>query len=161
MRIWQKWPIWSSAGDLKLLQIGALAFLAFSPILPLAPGGLSLCPFHTLSGWPCPGCGMVRAVVALLHLDLDRALHYHPFSVLILPAVFFLAISSFSAPFLNFLAKHFRLIRNFISLSAMALLIFGVARLVVLAYPLPQFKTYFHDFSRDLTVRRIVTERLR
>jgi hypothetical protein len=38
------------------------------------------CPFSTLTGLPCGGCGITRATAALLRGDLTQALHYHPFS---------------------------------------------------------------------------------
>lgn len=43
------------------------------------------CPFLFLWGIPCPGCGMTRAFLALLHLDFAAAFYYHPlFPVVIL-----------------------------------------------------------------------------
>ena len=32
------------------------------------------CQFHRLTGWNCPGCGMTRALYALLHGNLAAAL---------------------------------------------------------------------------------------
>lgn len=43
-----------------------------------------LCPFRRLTGVPCPGCGLTRAVVALAHGDVAGAVALHP---LALPAV--------------------------------------------------------------------------
>lgn len=36
------------------------------------------CPIKFLTGISCPGCGMTRAWLALLRLDLHAALAYHP-----------------------------------------------------------------------------------
>lgn len=36
------------------------------------------CPFRAILGIPCPGCGMTRALVCLLHGDLKSSLYYHP-----------------------------------------------------------------------------------
>ena len=36
------------------------------------------CPFLTITGLPCPTCGMTRAWIAALSLDLQSALSYHP-----------------------------------------------------------------------------------
>ena len=36
------------------------------------------CVIRFLTGWICPGCGMSRAWLALLHLDLAAAFYYHP-----------------------------------------------------------------------------------
>lgn len=49
------------------------------------------CPFRFLLGIPCPGCGMTRAFLALLHLDIKDAFHAHPlFPVVILIAIYYL-----------------------------------------------------------------------
>lgn len=36
------------------------------------------CPIKWITGISCAGCGMTRAYLALLHLDLVAAFHYHP-----------------------------------------------------------------------------------
>ncbi len=36
------------------------------------------CVVTWLCGIPCPGCGMTRAVLALLRLDVAAAFSYHP-----------------------------------------------------------------------------------
>lgn len=36
------------------------------------------CVFQRLLGIPCPGCGMTRAVLAALRLNLKGAFGYHP-----------------------------------------------------------------------------------
>lgn len=50
----------------------------------LTVGGLILftavagCPLKTLTGIPCPACGMTRACLYALTGDLDKALAFHP-----------------------------------------------------------------------------------
>lgn len=41
---------------------------------PTQPGNvLPHCPFKTLTGWDCPGCGSTRMLYAILHCDLAGA----------------------------------------------------------------------------------------
>lgn len=39
------------------------------------------CTFRALTGYPCPGCGGTRAVAALFHGQLLRAVKYNAFAV--------------------------------------------------------------------------------
>ncbi|MBR4204714.1 MAG: DUF2752 domain-containing protein [Clostridia bacterium] len=41
------------------------------------------CPIRFLIGVSCPGCGMTRALAAVLRLDMKTALHYHPLIVVV------------------------------------------------------------------------------
>ncbi len=41
------------------------------------------CPFHALTGLPCPGCGMTRACLHLIQGHLGPALLSNPFSLLL------------------------------------------------------------------------------
>jgi hypothetical protein len=44
-----------------------------------------LCPMASSFGIPCPGCGLTRATLALLHGDVRGALHFHPLVWLLAP----------------------------------------------------------------------------
>ncbi len=80
-------------GLLVLLILGALAYA--SALL----FGWN-CPIKYLTGVPCPGCGLSRALAALLRLDFRTALRFHPM-VFVLPPVVLYALfgkSRFSAP---------------------------------------------------------------
>ena len=45
----------------------------------------TLCPVMNLTGYPCPGCGITRALFRVLHLDFIGAWKMHPF---IYPIIF-------------------------------------------------------------------------
>lgn len=45
---------------------------------------LPACPFWSLTGFFCPGCGATRSTLALLHGDIDAALGWNPLWVLVL-----------------------------------------------------------------------------
>ncbi|MCX6151092.1 MAG: DUF2752 domain-containing protein [Ignavibacteriales bacterium] len=48
------------------------------------------CPFHSITGLYCPGCGSLRGCYAIIHGDVLKALDYNFFMVLSIP---FLAYS--------------------------------------------------------------------
>lgn len=48
------------------------------------------CPFKVLTGIPCPGCGMTRALISITKGDLRAAFRYNPFSFFLL---FMVAVS--------------------------------------------------------------------
>ena len=52
----------------------ALFFLLFLYVYFVKPECIFLKVFHVI----CPGCGMTRAVSAVLHLDMRSAWMYHP-----------------------------------------------------------------------------------
>jgi len=49
-----------------------------------------LCPFKALTGIPCPGCGMTRALISMAKGDFHAAFGYNPFSFFL---VFMVVIS--------------------------------------------------------------------
>ena len=59
------------------------AMLALGAALPHVPGNPGLpCPLRTLTGVPCPFCGLTTSVKATLHGDLHRAVAANPFGIL-------------------------------------------------------------------------------
>jgi hypothetical protein len=75
------------------LCLGAVvAALLLHPVVPrsgahLAIDGVPLpgvCAFRDVTGIPCPGCGLTRSWVALLHGDLAWSLRFHPLGWLVL-----------------------------------------------------------------------------
>lgn len=58
-----------------------------SKLLSIHPFSLlngEICPFHSLLGIPCPGCGMTRAFLALLRGDVRKAFYWHPLFPLVI-----------------------------------------------------------------------------
>jgi hypothetical protein len=77
---------------LAILSV-VLAASAFLPP-PQADGRImhlpSICPFYTLTGLPCPGCGLTRSFVCLAHGRFAESFHWHPLGpILFVLAVFF------------------------------------------------------------------------
>jgi hypothetical protein len=49
------------------------------------------CYFKSITGIPCPGCGLTRAYLSLMHENIKKAFFYHP--LFILPILIFIYIS--------------------------------------------------------------------
>lgn len=55
------------------------------------------CPFHAVTGLYCPGCGAMRAVVALSQLQFYQALRYNALLVAALPVLAVLGVQEIIA----------------------------------------------------------------
>jgi uncharacterized membrane protein AbrB (regulator of aidB expression) len=65
-------------------RVGAAAMLGVALIWPALPVHPPLaCPLRTLTGVPCPMCGMTRAVVALVHGHALQSLRFNPGGILV------------------------------------------------------------------------------
>lgn len=70
------------------LSAAALATWTLRRLDPNAADSLlPVCPFLSLTGPYCPGCGSTRCLHALAHLDLAAAWAMNPLLVLALPAL--------------------------------------------------------------------------
>lgn len=65
---------WYDVKNLWLAIVIILAYLAFQRKFLY-----SSCPMVLFTGYPCPGCGLTRAGMALLRGDFSRAWQIHPF----------------------------------------------------------------------------------
>lgn len=73
---------------LVLAGVGLTAIAYVGVVDPNDPGHYPLCPTKALTGLDCPGCGGLRAVHSLAHLDVVGALDHNAFVVaLVLPVV--------------------------------------------------------------------------
>ena len=50
------------------------------------------CPFHNLTGYYCPGCGITRCLFAILNLEFYKAFMYNQLVFIMLPFLIFLII---------------------------------------------------------------------
>jgi len=66
-----------------LLAGGSILLLGFAWLYTHYRQFFPPCLFHELTGLHCPGCGATRALHALLHLDLARALHMNALFILV------------------------------------------------------------------------------
>lgn len=80
------------------VAIAAAALIALYGIFDPAEGRFPRCPFLTLTGWQCPGCGSQRAAHALLHGNLAQAWGYNAVMVCALPLLALLAVAEIMRP---------------------------------------------------------------
>jgi Protein of unknown function (DUF2752) len=75
-----------------------LAFFILTPILfLLLPAtyfdeGEALCPSKRFFNVECPGCGMTRAVMHMIHFDFESAIYFNIMSVILTPILVFMWI---------------------------------------------------------------------
>lgn len=82
-------PVDGSGSRLVAILLGVFAVVIGALVFffnPSTHGFYPVCQFHRLTGLNCPGCGMTRALYALLHGDLPTALRDNALFVLALPA---------------------------------------------------------------------------
>lgn len=75
---------------LRKILTYAVAFAAFGlgyGIWVWKTGLAMPCLFRSITGFRCPGCGMTRMCVALLHLDFESAFHYNQVLFFLMPVL--------------------------------------------------------------------------
>ncbi|HUR01778.1 MAG TPA: DUF2752 domain-containing protein [Nonomuraea sp.] len=73
------------AAPLGVLAAGVGAVAVVATVDPEQPGHYPTCPFLSVTGWWCPGCGSLRAVHALAHGDVATAVDRNVLLVLTVP----------------------------------------------------------------------------
>ncbi|WP_236340064.1 DUF2752 domain-containing protein [Paenibacillus plantiphilus] len=73
------------------LGVGGLLYLKVW--LPVTNIGVP-CPFHALTGFYCPGCGITRAALSLLELDYSQAFRYNSLLFVLIPLYAMYVIAS-------------------------------------------------------------------
>jgi|SRR6185312_4159823 len=75
---------WRAVALWVLLTSGAAYLFIFEPG---RSGFFPLCPFRTLTGFQCPGCGSTRALHQLLHGNVLAAFELNPLLIIFLPVL--------------------------------------------------------------------------
>ena len=89
-----------SENELRIAMAGLVGAAAVWPVLPAHPH--FLCPLRTMTGIPCPFCGMTRACIAGIHGHVGASLAFNPAGILVLA----LAVALFLRPaWLRFLRR--------------------------------------------------------
>ena len=82
------WPVWLLGAGLA--AAGAAVLYRFPP---LAVGWYPRCPLFVLTGLYCPGCGALRAGLALMQAHLGEALGFTPLVVVAFPVLAYVMAS--------------------------------------------------------------------
>jgi hypothetical protein len=75
---WRRLDPLETDHEAQWLVVGGLSLCLLS--VALATPGIQLprCGFKTITGLPCPTCGITRTIIALSRGDVDRALFFNP-----------------------------------------------------------------------------------
>ena len=90
MELTTRYPL--RLGSVTHVGIAALSSFGIAVLYvidPRVPGNYPVCPFLSLTGCYCPGCGTLRALYQLMHADVVGALGYNPLAVLSLPFIIY------------------------------------------------------------------------
>ncbi|MGN0558194.1 MAG: DUF2752 domain-containing protein [Acutalibacteraceae bacterium] len=86
------------------------------------------CVFHTVTGLNCPGCGISRMCLSLLHGDVLSAIRYN-LAVFVLSPLFLVLIVSQSVYYVKYGTKRLRIWQNIILYVCIVVLVFfGILR---------------------------------
>lgn len=100
----------AQAWKLRFWVVGLSALLSalilYSPFKPLfiylGYADSTGCPFYTLTGIPCPTCGMGRGFASLIHFDYAHLFYHNPSSVFFYLPVILITAAIFILSFFNY-----------------------------------------------------------
>ena len=81
----RSWPAWFAPAGVGVLAAAGLVFVG--AIDPNTPGHFPTCPLLEFTGTYCVGCGTLRALHALVHLDFSGFIHMNPALAAVIPYV--------------------------------------------------------------------------
>lgn len=105
----------------------------------------TICPVVLLTGYPCPGCGMTRAMFGVLRLDFIGAWKMHPFIYPIGILVIMFAVSRY---IMN--GKYMKLVKCFLVIIAVGMVIFYIYRMITLFPETTPMVYYYGNYYNRL-----------
>lgn len=108
--------------DIRRIWIAILVFVLYIQVGRKVL--YSFCPSVVLTGFPCPGCGMTRAMFSILRGDFAVAWHFHPFAYAIL---IFLGVFGIRRYFLK---KDIECMKKYLILLLSGMILFYVWRMI-------------------------------
>lgn len=86
------------------------------------------CLFHEITGLLCPGCGITRMILSILHLDFKSAFQYNPVIFVFSPVIIYFIIRLYVS-WLKSKSYKLSLFENIVVyIMLIVLLIFGIIR---------------------------------
>lgn len=132
--------------DVKAARWAIILIIAYFVILKKYL--YSLCPLVILTGFPCPGCGLTRAGVAVLHLDFARAWKIHPFifPIIILAGIFVTERYILQKKKMN--------ISKWFAIAVMTgMIVFYIFRMLTMFPDVPPMTYYYHNILYRILFR--------
>jgi hypothetical protein len=140
---------------IKNIQLLAILLLPVYFILPTGENShFTICPFFHLTGVPCPGCGMGRALVHIFHLHFIEALYYNPFGFLVAAAQCYVIMSFFFPSLVTVYQQYNRFFVLGQYIFGVLFIGFGLVRIWAFVTANAYLLQYFYDFHKTFSLMR-------
>ena len=90
------------------------------------------CVFHLVTGLFCPGCGVTRMLVAMIHLDFKEAFWSNQALFVLQPVIYYFVLKQIYFSITQGKASYSKLERFFIYFSIVLLLLYAIYRNIFL-----------------------------
>lgn len=118
------------AGTVAVITVGLilLAIIWLKVIVPYTPVSTIPCPFETVTGYDCPGCGLQSSLVNLSQLRFKYVLMANLLSPILLPLFYIIVISWSADTLFGVTIWRFRMPLPLIVAGIAVLILYGIAR---------------------------------
>jgi hypothetical protein len=91
-------------------------------------GFYPVCPIHEWLGLRCPGCGITRALAALLTGNLREATHQNALVFAVVPAALWFGVAQTYSVMRRNVWRHIMISQRWTSAACVAVVVFGLLR---------------------------------